>query len=139
MDDLLEELDEQLRGDTVRTGSQQAAATEGPEDPSKNCGIQASSSGQAETHGKYLAQAAMACLRYIRTIKRRSHPRGDLLMELIPLSHHHGYDSVEQLCDTALDLRRGDPEEAVNLSKVAQTLEDIVRTNDIALLHGGRA
>ena len=62
-------------------------------------------------------------MRRIRTIK---HPRGYLLMELVPQAYHDGLDFVNQICDNALDLECGAPADGINLGKAMQKLEKII-------------
>ena len=70
-----------------------------------------------ESDHSSLAHIVAACWRHMRAIKRRMHPRGDLLIQLVPLGHCGGKDFVEQICDIAFDLRSRHLEDGSNLAK----------------------
>ena len=66
----------------------------------------------------------------IKAIKRRCHPKHDLLPELVPLAHYGGSDFVEQICDITLDLRSGQPDDDMHLGEAMRKLEAVVRAYD---------
>jgi len=76
---------------------------------------------------KNLAHAALACWHHLKGIRHRCYPRGDLLIELVPAARYGGSDFVEEICDVALELRGGDPEENVPVWRSMKTLEDMIR------------
>jgi len=76
---------------------------------------------------KNLAHAALACWRHLQGIRHRCYPRGDLLIELVPAARYGGSDFVEEICDVALGLRGGDPEENIPVWRSMKTLEHMIR------------